>query len=99
MVNFDAFLKSAQSDEAPDSDLSPELKSLWYLKKGEWEKSHDIAQDLPSKMGSWIHGLLHALEGDFGNSAYWYHRAGEEPISKPQIDNEWERIVMVALRD
>lgn len=98
MMNFDAFLESAQGDEAPPADLSPELESLWHLKKGSWTQSHDIAQDLPSKMGSWIHGLLHALEGDFGNSAYWYHKAGEEPISKSEIESEWERIVRVALQ-
>ncbi|MDF1737740.1 MAG: hypothetical protein P1U86_01170 [Verrucomicrobiales bacterium] len=97
MMNFDAFQESVQDDDAPAADLSPELKSLWHLKKGEWEASHDIAQDLPSKMGSWIHGLLHAIEGDFGNSAYWYQRAGEPPISKSQIDSEWERITRVAI--
>jgi len=96
MMNFEAFLESAQGDEAPPADLSPELKSLWHLKNGSWTQSHDIAQDLSSKVGSWIHGLLHALEGDFGNSAYWYHRAEEEPISKSQIGSELERIFKVA---
>lgn len=98
MINFDAFLESAQGDEAPPADLSPELESLWHLKKGNWEASHDIAQDLPSKMGSRIHGLLHAIEGDFGNAAYWYNRAGETPITKAQIDSEWEVVVKLALQ-
>lgn len=98
MMNFDAFLESAQGDDVPAADLSPELESLWHLKNGNWTKSHEIAQDLSTKMGSWIHGLLHAIEGDFGNAAYWYQRAGEEPISKSQIDSEWERISRVALQ-
>ena len=26
-------------------------------------------------MASWIHAVLHKMEGDLGNSRYWYHRA------------------------
>lgn len=94
---MESFLESVQNDDAPPEELSPELKSLWFAKADQWEASHDIAQDIPSKMGSWIHGLLHAIEGDFGNSGYWFHRAGEEPITKDQIDAEWERIVLANL--
>lgn len=96
-MTYNSFLESVENDSAPPEDLSPELKSLWYTKAGAWEKAHDIAQDIPTKEGSWIHGLLHAIEGDFGNSGYWFARAGEPPISKEDIDSEWERIVRCQL--
>lgn len=96
MMTFERFLQSTE-EENPPSDLSPELLSLWYTKVGRWDDAHDIAQDIPTKKGSWIHGLLHAIEGDFGNSGYWYHRAGEPSISREQIDQEWERIVRDSL--
>lgn len=92
-MTLDEFRNSVENDDAPAESLSPELKSLWYTKAGEWDAAHDIAQDLPTKMGSRIHGLLHAIEGDFGNSGYWYHRAGEPPITKNGIDDEWEKLV------
>lgn len=92
-MTFESFVESLESGSAPPEGISPELESLWYTKADEWEKAHDIAQDIPTKTGSWIHGLLHAIEGDFGNSAYWYNRASEKPISASEIDAEWERIV------
>lgn len=92
-MTLESFLESTQSDDAPPAELTPELKSLWLTRAGRWEEAHDIAQDIPTKMGSWIHGLLHAIEGDFGNSGYWFSRAGEPAISAEQIDSEWERIV------
>tara|TARA_R110002096_G_scaffold342165_3_gene535086 strand:+ start:345 stop:638 length:294 start_codon:yes stop_codon:yes gene_type:complete len=92
-MTLEAFLESAgQSETIPDG-LTPELESLWLTKSERWEDAHNIAQDIPSKMGSWIHGLLHAIEGDFSNSAYWFQRAGEPPVTVGGIDDEWERIV------
>lgn len=97
-MTFNSFLESVKNDTAPPADLAPELKSLWFTKAGQWEEAHDIAQDIPSKMGSWIHGLLHAIEGDFGNAGYWFSRAGEPPISEDGIEAEWERIVRSQLQ-
>jgi len=96
-MTMQSFLDSIQSDGDPPGGMSDEIKSLWYAKAGKWEQAHDIAQKIPSKMGSWIHGLLHAIEGDFGNSGYWFHRAGQTPISKSGIDAEWEKLVRINL--
>ena len=96
-MTFDSFLASTSGDDSPPEGLSPELQSLWFTKVDRWEDAHNIAQEIPTKMGSWIHGLLHAIEGDFGNSGYWYHRAGEPAISADQIEGEWERLVKANL--
>ncbi|MEM9282750.1 MAG: hypothetical protein AAGA96_13055 [Verrucomicrobiota bacterium] len=92
-MNLDQFLASAGAEEDAPDGLPPELRALWLTRAQKWDEAHDIAQDIPTKMGSWIHGLLHAIEGDFGNSAYWFRLAGEPPIEKAGIDAEWERIV------
>jgi hypothetical protein len=97
-MTFNSFLESVENDPMPPTDLTPELTSLWLTKAGQWEAAHDIAQDMATKTGSWIHGLLHAIEGDFGNAGYWFARAGEPPISKEGIDAEWERIVRSQLQ-
>lgn len=97
MMTMETFLESIRDESAPPPGLSPELHSLWLTKAGRWDEAHDIAQEIPSKMGSWIHGLLHAIEGDFGNSGYWFQRAGRPAIKKAEIETEWEKIVRANL--
>lgn len=91
-MTYETFLATILPGGTPPEGVSPELQALWHAKAGAWEAAHDIAQDIPTSMGSWIHGLLHAIEGDVGNSAYWYRRAGRTPIRHEEIDAEWERI-------
>jgi hypothetical protein len=76
---------------APDG-LSPCLKSLWHAGKEEWEKAHDIAQEIESAEGSWVHAYLHRKEGDDGNASYWYSKAGKK-MPSTSLSVEWEQIV------
>lgn len=41
---------------------------------GDWEASHNIAQDYSDATANWLHAVLHKIEGDVGNSHYWYAR-------------------------
>lgn len=43
-----------------------------------------------------MHAYLHRKEGDSGNAAYWYRRAGQ-PEAGDSLDAEWERIVTTLL--
>ena len=89
---------SAATDTQPPRGLSPEARSLWFIKKGEWDKAHDIAQDIHTTSGSWLHALLHLIEGDLGNARYWFAEAGR-PAKKPaQIDELWEEIAQAVLK-
>jgi hypothetical protein len=54
----------------------PLLQALDMLEAGNWDGAHQIAQEDKSAMGSWLHGIVHILEGDQGNARYWYGRAG-----------------------
>lgn len=41
---------------------------------GDWDQSHNIAQDYSDTTANWIHAVLHKIEGDMWNSNYWYAR-------------------------
>lgn len=66
---------------------------MWEDAKGRWSDAHAIAQDIEDRTGSWIHAYLHRKEGDLGNAAYWYRRAGR-PAAHDALEDEWERIVL-----
>ncbi len=83
---------SAQSEASPPGGLSPEAKALWHAKKGNWHEAHEIAQEIHTPMGSWIHALLHLIEGDVGNAGYWYAKAKKPARSRGEIDSEWQKI-------
>lgn len=84
--------QSAVTGREPPAGLSPELTALWLSKKERWDDAHNIAQEIHSPDGSWIHALLHLIEGDTGNAAYWYARASRTPRGVNEIDAEWDRI-------
>ncbi|ATL47415.1 hypothetical protein COR50_09665 [Chitinophaga caeni] len=87
IAEFNASLQLAQ----PPADLSPALQALWWDAKDEWNRAHDIAQDIRSTAGAWIHAYLHRKEGDEGNAEYWYARAGK--LMPPNtLDEEWQQI-------
>lgn len=88
LTEFKQSLKNA----SPSTDLSVELRSLWYDGKGDWNGAHDIIQDVNSKNAAWIHAYLHRKEGDAGNAAYWYARANKE-VAKAGLDEEWNELV------
>ena len=55
-------------ESMPSNQWSPALKALWWDAKGDWNASHDIAQDIHTPVGSWIHAYLHRKEGDEWNA-------------------------------
>jgi hypothetical protein len=85
--------------EAPPATLSPPLQALWWLQKGglrvgpEWERAHAIAQDGEGAPDhDLVHALVHRIEGDDANAAYWYRRAGSVPAGG-DVAEEWARLV------
>jgi len=87
--------KATLSDPSPP-EVSPALAALWHDARGDWNQSHNIAQDIDDADGSWIHAYLHRKEGDLGNAAYWYQRA-RKPVARDSLVDEWARIVSALL--
>jgi hypothetical protein len=84
--------KSSLSEGEPPKNLTPILKSLWYDGKGDWQGAHNIAQDIHTHEGSWIHAYLHRKEGDNGNASYWYSKASRS-MPTLSLQEEWEELV------
>jgi hypothetical protein len=89
-MNYSDFEKYCrENDEA--SELTELLRGLFELKKGRWEKAHEVAQEQKNENGSWLHAHLHRVEGDLSNASYWYHQA-KRPVSKTSLDAEWQEL-------
>ena len=83
--------KQSLKENSPPTDASVYLQALWYDGKGNWDKSHELIQDLPDQNAAWIHAYLHRKEGDTWNADYWYRKAGRKR-SSVSLDEEWEQI-------
>jgi hypothetical protein len=92
LENYTQFLQTLENDQ-PDADWPVGLKSIWYDAVGDWEASHNIAQEMHSNLGNWIHAYLHRKEGDEWNAGYWYRKA-KKPFPKYSLEEELEVIVL-----
>ena len=90
-MKFEEFQNSLR-DSSPPGNLSGHLQSLWYDAKGDWNRSHEVIQNMEDKTAAWVHAYLHRKEGDIGNADYWYRRAGK---GRPtlSLEEEWEELV------
>ena len=50
-------------------------RAIELLSAGDWQSAHTIVQQEKSALGSWLHGIVHLLEGDLDNAQGWYRRA------------------------
>ena len=92
LSDFQASLAQA----TPPVGINPALQALWYAGKGEWDCAHDLTQPGGAAL-DWVHAYLHRVEGDLGNAAYWYRRAGK-PVASIPLEEEWVELAEVLLQ-
>jgi hypothetical protein len=83
----DAACKLQLQDAAllfPDARNDRAAVAGLLLRLGCWAESHAVAQDIHSAEGSYWHGIIHRIEPDSGNAAYWFRRVGQHAIF-PQL--------------
>ena len=54
-----------------------------------WDATHQIVQQYEDDAtAAWIHAVLHKIEGDLGNSRYWYRRADrmDHVVGEPRAE-------------
>ena len=66
----------------------------------DFDAAHDICQRHEGEWAfDWVHAIVHRIEGDDANAAYWYRRAGQdrhsasiaEEVAKARIKLQQER--------
>ncbi len=78
--------------EQPSDQLSPYLTALWHERHGDWNRAHEIVQDIETREASVIHAYLHRVEGDLSNAQYWYSQAQRRAEMSLSLEEEWERL-------
>ena len=87
----------AEFEAADASTHHGVLRALWWDARGDWKRAHEVAQEIETEDGAWVHAYLHRREGDAVNAGYWYRRAGR-PEATGDLRAEWERMVQELLR-
>ena len=74
------------------------VEALNHAQADRWQEAHNIVQDIDSPEAYWIHAYLHRVEGDDGNAAYWYRRAGR-PFPTTDTQQELRDLVSELTQD
>lgn len=90
-MTYAEFTRSLESSQAP-AELSAYLTALWHERHNDWNRAHEIVQELETATAARVHAYLHRREGDEGNARYWYSRAGHSFPAGQTLDEEWESL-------
>ena len=75
----------------PPDDVRPELLALWFDAHDQWDRAHQVVQEMSTPEAAWVHAYLHRREGDASNARYWYERA-RQPVCRLSLDEEWVQV-------
>ncbi len=72
------------------------LRAVDFALAQQWDEAHHIVQQHEtSEIASWIHAVLHKIEGDTDNSLYWYRRAGKLQHAQDAPEQELQTIKLL----
>lgn len=69
------------------------IKAVDLALAKDWDAAHAIVQRHEGNAtAAWIHAVLHKIEGDLGNSRYWYRQCGKLEFTDAEPRSELVRI-------
>lgn len=82
------------------------VKAGLHLWNESLNRSHVLSQDIHNATGSYWHGIMHRMEGDYDNAKYWFERTGRHPVmnrllkAKTELvrENAWDMVSCSELR-
>ena len=75
------------------------VKAGLHLFNESLDKSHTISQEITNNAGSYWHGLMHRMEGDYSNAKYWFADAGHYPANTALITSVRDYLPMRELAE
>ena len=91
-MQYQDFINSLEAQSCP-AGADAYLQALWFDARGNWQKAHQIVQDIEDATAARIHAYLHRKEGDDWNAKYWYRQAGTEFPAGLSLQQEWDMLV------
>jgi hypothetical protein len=82
----------------PPAGVAPALAALWWARKADWRRAHEIVMEAGGADAAWVHAYLHRAEGDLPNARDWYRRAGRDAVTG-SLDDEWAAIAAALLTE
>lgn len=76
-TTLERVLAGVFDDTKLQSSTQPLIRSLVLLWHDHLDESHSISQNIHNADGSFLHGIMHRPEPDYGNAKYWFHRVGD----------------------
>lgn len=70
--------------QLPEGSL---IAALLWLRIGMIDRAHEIVQAGTTPISSYLHGVVHRIEGDFMNANYWFRRTKDSHVE--QSLSEW----------
>ena len=79
LAEVEVLVSGFVGDRAQSASLETLLRSAALLWHDHLEESHAISQSIDTPDGSFLHGIMHRREPDYGNAKYWFRRVGIHP--------------------
>lgn len=89
---------SKLSLEGAGSSQAAAVKSALHLWNESLDLSHELSQEIHTPTGSYLHGIMHRMEGDYSNAKYWFRLTGAYPTHGSLLEQAKAKLAALDLQ-